>query len=98
MFLVLCLMWIRAETNCLQNSSGERKATIFMRIAQALFPELYEQEPKTLADRVKAKIEWYVTFIFQSISSLYSLVLEQAHCAVSEACQATSGDWCWHQG
>jgi hypothetical protein len=87
-----------AETNWPQNSSGERKATIFMRVAQALFPEMYEQEPKTLADRVKAKIEWYVIFILQSISCLYSLVLEQAHCTVSEARQATSGDWRWHWG
>jgi hypothetical protein len=56
-------MGTQAETNCLQNSSGERKTTIFMRIAQASFPEMYAQEPKTLADRVKAKIEWYVIHI-----------------------------------
>src|SRR5882762_11189501 len=44
----------------LQNSSGEQKTAIFQRIGQALFPAMYEQEPKTVADRVKSKIEWYV--------------------------------------
>lgn len=40
-----------------QNTSGERKTTVYRRVGKALFPDLYNQEPTTVGDRMKSKVE-----------------------------------------
>lgn len=40
-----------------QNTSGECKTTVYRRVGKALFPDLYNQEPTTVGDRMKSKVE-----------------------------------------
>ncbi|KZP08127.1 hypothetical protein FIBSPDRAFT_666447, partial [Athelia psychrophila] len=44
-----------------EKTTGERKITIFQWIGEALFPEFFALEPRTITDRVKAKTEWLVS-------------------------------------
>jgi hypothetical protein len=40
-----------------QNTSGERKVTVYKRIGQALVPNLFAINPNVVADRMKGKLE-----------------------------------------
>ncbi|KAJ7740346.1 hypothetical protein B0H16DRAFT_1424231 [Mycena metata] len=41
-----------------ENTSGDKKVTVYKRIGQAIVPEFYELEPATVGDRCRAKIDW----------------------------------------
>jgi hypothetical protein len=40
-----------------QNTSGERKVTVYKRIGQAVLPDLFTLDPNVVADRIKGKLE-----------------------------------------
>ncbi|KZP09652.1 hypothetical protein FIBSPDRAFT_687819, partial [Athelia psychrophila] len=44
-----------------EKTTGERKITIFQRIGEALFPDFYALEPRTVTDHTKAKTEWLIS-------------------------------------
>jgi hypothetical protein len=42
-----------------QNTSGESKVAVYSRIAQKMFPDDFREHSKTLANRVKSKVDEY---------------------------------------
>ncbi|KAF8156110.1 hypothetical protein B0H34DRAFT_752270 [Crassisporium funariophilum] len=50
-----CVLYGKKESS--ENTSGETKVTVYNRIAEAILPDMYALDPRTVGKHVKSKLE-----------------------------------------